>query len=201
MGSPILNNSSRTDPVVHQPHSLQTRSPGVSGDPLFSPGPGATTAVAGGHSSPRAPMDPSQGVAALNLPQDFPPHGSQTPSNPPRTQCHSASPPWTPVSFCTFAPRRSRGGGTDRKGHRDTIPHVCPTWGHTGPTKHRHSLGYPSRPLYVPQGIPPVPPCSRAPRACSTSSSAPCRGSCPPPPLSKGSPLTQGAPPGVRPPQ
>lgn len=73
LGSPTLNNSSGTDPAMHQPHSLQARSPpGEQGPPFLpvgpSPGPRATTALAEGHSSPHPPVDPSQGVTALKPP-------------------------------------------------------------------------------------------------------------------------------------
>lgn len=84
LGSPTLNNSSKTDPAMHQPHSLQARSPPAEQGPPFlpvgpSPGPGVTTAPAEGHSSPHTPVDPSQGVTALNPPGDFPPMGPRPP--------------------------------------------------------------------------------------------------------------------------
>lgn len=133
LGSPTLNNSSRTDPAMHQPHSLQARSPPAEQGPPFlpvgpSPRPGVTTAPAEGHSSPHTPVDPSQGVTALNPPGDFPPHGSQTPS---------ASPPWTPM--CPHIPSclaRALEQVPAGKGHGDTVPHVCHPSGHTGPTNH-----------------------------------------------------------------
>lgn len=66
-GSPILNNSSRTDCATHRPHS-----------PQRAPARGALT--------PHAPMYPLQGVTAQNTPRISNPMGKMGPRAPPDPQ-------------------------------------------------------------------------------------------------------------------